>query len=159
MNQKTYKFGFGKFSILAFLLLAFAASAFSQDDDIVTGKVIDAGSRRQIGKAEIITASNDFGFYIKMWLDGGKLRIIRPLSGSRSSTINCSFQEYKYDTKNPKDDSLWMETVSGNVSLQVQNSGDEVRKMSGSKVATKKVVGDNEVVVNEKPQRFEIIIE
>ena len=92
-----------------------------------------------------------------MWLDGGRLRIIRLNSGSRSN-INCSFREYKVDSKNPKDHRLWDETASGTASLQMPASG-EVRKITGSMVMTKKVVGDEDVAVNEKPQHFTIVID
>ena len=64
-----------KIIVFTFLFLAFAISVFAQDDNL-TGKVVDAVSRQQIGKAEIITDSSDFGFYVKMWLNGSKLRII-----------------------------------------------------------------------------------
>jgi len=169
MNQKTSKFScgkmrdlLGKVAMAAFLLAAFIVPAFSQDDDeAVVGKVLDAGNR-QIGKAELITdngnVKTNFGYYIKMWLDGGKLRLIRPNSGSRSSAINCSFSEFKYDSKNPKDDSRWDETGSGTASLQIPPTVD-VRKISGSMVMTKKVVGDEDVAVNEKPQKFVIVID
>ncbi len=146
-------------SLISFVL--FALPVFGQDDDAVTGKVLDGISRKQIGKAEIITASNDFGFYVKMWLDGGsKLRIIRPGSGSRSTTLNCSFREYKVDANDPKNETLWDEVASGTATLQtpVSPSG-EVRNMPGSMVVTERVVGDKDVKVTEKSQRFEIIIE
>ena len=170
MSQKTNNFSFdkkrdllGKVAMAAFLLAAFVVPAYSQDNDDAEfgGKVLDAGNR-QIGKADFIQDTGDvktnFGYSIKMWLDDGRLRIIRPSSGSRSSTINCSFREYKVDSKNPKDDRLWDETGSGTASLQMPPTG-EVRKITGSMVMTKKVVGDEDVAVNEKPQKFVIVID
>lgn len=157
--------GFGnsfavKSASAAILFVMCAMPVFSQDDDTTIGKVLDGVSRKSIGKAEIITASNDFGFYIKMWLDGSKLRIIRPNSGSRSSTLNCSFREYKVDAGNPSDENLWNETASGTATLQTPvNSDGEVRNMQGSMTVTERINGEREVKVTEKPQRFEIIIE
>jgi hypothetical protein len=156
---------------IAYILLALAAltaptpaaaPGFSQDDDVeFVGRVLDA-SDPQIGKAEFIQHSGDvkimFDYYIKMWLDGGRLRIIRPQSGSRSSTINCSFREYKVDPSNPKNTRLWRETGSGTATLQVP-SGDEVRRINGSMVITERVSGDDSAPVNETPQRFVIFID
>ena len=167
MNQKTNNLSFdkmrdllGKVAMAAFLLAAFVIPAFSQDEVQATGKVLDAGNR-QIGKAELIADTGiqvNFTYRIKMWLDDGRLRIIRPSSGSRSGTINCSFREYKVDSSNPKDDSRWDETGSGTASLQMPPTG-EVRKITGLMVMTKKVVGDEDVAVNEKPQKFVIVID
>jgi hypothetical protein len=167
MNQKTSNFRFsdfpGKVSLAILLLAVFVVPAFSQnDDDVIAGKVLDAGNR-QIGKAELILTTKDvkinFDYDIKIWLDGGsRLRIVRPNSGSRSSTINCSFSEYKVDSNNPKDDSRWEETGSGTASLKMPASGD-VQKITASMTLTKKVVGDDEVAVNHKPQKFVIAID
>lgn len=169
MHKKTSGFTFdkmrgllGKVAFATILLAAFAVPAFSQDDDTeFVGKVLDAGNS-QIGRAEFIQDTGDvktnFGYYIKIWLDGGRLRIIKPHSGSRSSSINCSFREYKVDSSNPKDSSRWDETGSGTALLQMPPTG-EVQKINGSMTLTKKVVGDDEVVVNEKPQRFTIAID
>lgn len=139
--------------------MAFATFSFAQDDNL-TGKVVDAVSRQQIGKAEIVTTSDDFGFYVKMWLNGSKLRIIRPDSGSRATTLNCSFREYKVNPNNPKDQDSWEEIGSGTATLQtpVDSSGN-VSKMPGSMVLTEKIVNDKETKVTEKAQRFEIIID
>lgn len=148
-----------KIIVFTFLFMAFAVSVFAQDDNL-TGKVVDAVSRQQIGKAEIITTSDDFGFYVKMWLNGSKLRIIRPDSGSRATTLNCSFREYKVNPDNPKDSSGWDEIGSGTATLQtpVDSSGN-VSKMPGSMVVTERIVNDKETKVTEKAQRFEIIID
>jgi hypothetical protein len=147
-----------KIILVVLLSVTGVMRAFAQDD-VTTGKVVDSVSGKQIGTAEIIIASNDFGFYVKMWLNGTKLRIIRPTSGSRSTSLNCSFREYKVNPDNPKDESGWEETGSGTATLQtpVDSSGD-VRKMPGSMTFTERIVGDNEVKVTEKPQKFEIII-
>lgn len=143
------------------LLLVFAVPAFSQDDnETVGGRVLDAYNR-QIGKAEIIpdiAIQVNFTYYIKVWLNDGRVRIIRPQSGSRSSTIKCSFREYEYDSSNPKDNSRWEETASGTASLQMPPTG-EVRKITISMVMTEKVVGDDEVEVNAEPQKFVIVID
>lgn len=170
MKQTITKFSFGRMrgllsqvAMAALLLAVFVVPAFSQDDDdTIAARVLD-GDNRQVGKAELILDTGDvktnFGYYIKMWLDGGsRLRIIKPQSGSRSSTINCTFREYKVDPKNPKDDSRWDETGSGTASLQMPPTGD-VQKITGSMVMTKKVAGDDEVAVNEKPQKFLIVID
>ena len=167
INQKTSNFRFsdlpGKVSMAILLLAVFIVPAFSQDEDeTIAGKVMD-NNNRQIGKAELILNTGDvktnFGYDIKIWLDdGSRLRIIRPHSGSRSSTINCSFREYKIDLNNPKDDSHWDETGSGTASLQMPASGD-VRKITASMTLTKKVVGDDEVEVSNKPQKFVIVID
>lgn len=148
-----------KIILLTFLFMAFATFSFAQDDNL-TGKVVDAVSRQQIGKAEIVTTSDDFGFYVKMWLNGSKLRIIRPDSGSRATTLNCSFREYKVNPNNPKDQDSWEEIGSGTATLQtpVDSSGN-VSKMPGSMVLTEKIVNDKETKVTEKAQRFEIIID
>src|SRR2546425_895167 len=133
-NSKTPGFGgsaglLGETAIAAFLVSVIAVYAFAQaDDDIVPGKVFDSGNR-QIGRAELILDTGDvktnFGYNIKLWLDGGlRLAIIRPQSGSRSSTINCSFREYKVDPKNPKDSSRWNETGSGTATLRMPATGD-----------------------------------
>lgn len=148
-----------KVYLIAFLFLALTINAFSQDDDTANGKVVDAVSRKELGKAEIITASNDFGFYVKMWLNGGKLRIIRPNSGSRATTLNCSFREYKVDVADPKNENLWEETASGTATLQTPvDANGNVSKMTGSMVVTERIVSDKETKVSEKAQRFEIII-
>jgi hypothetical protein len=147
---------------MAFLLAVGVTAAFSQDDDTIGAKVLDAGNR-PAGKAELILDTGDvktnFGYTIKMWLDGGsRLRIVRPQSGSRSSTIECSFREYKVDPKDPKNSSSWDETGSGTASLKMPASGD-VQKIDASMTLTKKAVGDDEVAVNEKPQRFVIVLD
>ena len=167
MNKKTSNFRFsdlpGKVSMAILLLTMFVVPAFSQDDgDVIAGKVLDAGNR-QIGKAELILNTGDvktnFGYDIKLWLDdGSRLRIVRPNSGSRNSAINCSFREYKVDSNNPKDDSRWNETGSGTASLKMPASGD-VKKITASMTLTKKVVGDNEIEVSDKPQKFVIVID
>ncbi len=78
MNQKTSNFRLsdlpGKVSMAILLLAVFIVPAFSQDDDdVIAGKVLDAGNR-QIGKAELILNTGDvktnFGYDIKIWLDG-----------------------------------------------------------------------------------------
>lgn len=58
-----------KIIFIAILFVTLTATTFAQEDNL-TGKVVDAGSRQQIGKAEIVTTSDDFGFYVKMWLNG-----------------------------------------------------------------------------------------
>ena len=157
MLRKSFRI---KLIIATICLNLFAMSVFAQDDDATVGKVVDAVSRQQIGKAEIITTSDNFGFYVKMWLNGSKLRIIRPNSGSRSTTLSCSFREYKVSTSNPKDSSSWEEIGSGTATLQTPvDSSGEVRKMPGSMVVTERIVGDKDVKVTEKAQRFEIIID
>lgn len=167
INQKTSNFRFsdlpGKVSMAILLLAVFIVPAFSQDEDeTIAGKVMD-NNNRQVGKAELILTTKDvkinFDYDIRMWLDGGsRLRIVRPYSGSRSSAINCSFREYKVDSNNPKDDSRWEETGSGTASLQMPASGD-VQKITASMTLTKKLVGDDEVAVNDKPQKFVIVID
>ena len=165
MLKKTYILVFGnsfsiKFALTIFIFVFCAIPVFSQADDNLMGKVVDAVSRQKIGKAEIITTSDNFGFYLKMWLNGSKLRIIRPNSGSRQTTLNCSLREYKVDANNPKDESRWTETASGTATLQTPvNNDGEVRNMPGSMVITERIVGTKEVKVTEKSQRFEIIIE
>ena len=157
MLRKSFRI---KLVIATICLNLFAMSVFAQDDGATVGKVVDAVSRQQLGKAEIITDSSDFGFYVKMWLNGSKLRIIRPTSGSRSATLNCSFREYKVSASNPKDSGSWEETGSGTATLQTPvDANGEVRKMTGSMVVTERIVGDKETKVTEKAQRFEIIIE
>ncbi len=148
-----------KIIFLTFLFLTIATTIFAQDDNL-TGKVVDGISRKEIGKAEIITTSDNFGFYIKMWLTGSKLRIIRPNSGSRATTMNCSFREYKVSASDPKNQDSWEEIGSGTATLQtpVGSSGD-VEKMLGSMTLTEKIVNDKEVKVTERAQKFEIIIE
>lgn len=152
-----------KITLTAFCLALFMVPAFAQDDeDTIPGKLLDAGNR-QIGKAELELDTGDvktnFGYWVKLWTDGNsRLRIIKPQSGSRSTPINCSFREYKVDPKNSKDSSKWDETGSGTATLQMPASGD-VRKITVSLVLTKKVVGDDEVAVNEKPQKFVIVID
>ena len=153
-----------KMGITAFFLAAFIVPTLAQDDDVeLVGKVVDAGNR-QIGKAELIQSSGVevrimFGYNIKLWLDGGsKLRIVRPLSGSRSTTITCSFREYKVDPKNPKDSSKWNETGSGTATLQMTASG-EVQKITTTMTLTHRVVGEDEVAVTEKPQKVTIIFD
>ena len=148
-----------KVYLIAFLFVALTINAFSQDDDTTSGQVIDAVSRKEIGKAEIITASNDFGFYLKIWLSGGKLRIIRPISGSRATTLNCSFREYKVEANDPKNENQWQETASGTATLQTPvDANGNVSKMTGSMIVTERIVNDKETKVSEKAQRFEIII-
>lgn len=148
-----------KIILITVLLLAFATTTFAQDDNLA-GKIVDAVSRKELGKAEIVTTSDDFGFYVKMWLNGSKLRIIRPSSGSRATTLNCSFREYKVNPNNPKDDSTWEEIGAGTATLQTPvDSNGNVSKMTGSMTLTEKVVNDKEVKVTEKAQKFEIIIE
>ena len=66
--------------------------------------------------------------------------------------------QFKVDSSKPKDESLWDEIGSGTVSLQIPIT-DEVRKITGSMTLTKKIVGDDEVTVNEKPQKFVIVID
>lgn len=145
--------------VIAILLVVFTATAFAQDDDITTAKVVNT-NRQEIGKAEIITASNDFGFYVKMWLNGGKLRIIKPNSGSRNTMLNCSFREYKVNPNNPKDQDGWEEIGSGIATLQTPvDSNGNVSKMTGSMTLTEKVVNDKEIKVSENAQKFEIILD
>ena len=166
-RQRTGNFRFsnfpGKVSLAILLPALFVVPAFSQnDDDVIAGKVLDTGNR-QIGKAELILTTKDvkinFDYDIRVWLDGSfLLRIIKPYSGSRSSTINCSFSEYKVDSNNPKDDSRWEETGSGTASLQMPASGD-VQKITASMTLTKKVVGGDEVAVSAKPQKFVIVLD
>lgn len=149
-----------KIFLVPLLFLVLVMNVFSQDDDTTSGKVVDAISRREIGKAEIITASNDFGFYVKMWLNSTRLRIIRPISGSRSTTLNCSFREYKVNPNNPKDENSWEEIASGTATLQTPiDSNGNVSKMPGSMTVTERIVNDKETKVTEKAQKFEIIIE
>jgi hypothetical protein len=148
-----------KIIFLTFLFLTLAATMFAQDDNL-TGKVVDSISRKELGKAEIVTTSDNFGFYVKMWLTGSKLRIIRPTSGSRATTLNCAFREYKVNPNNPKDENGWEETGAGTATLQTPvDSSGEVRKMPGSMTLTERIVNDKEVKVSEKAQKFEIIIE
>lgn len=143
------------------LLVVCTVPVFSQDDDeAIPARVLDA-SNRPIGKAELIpdTATQvNFTYSIKMWLSDGRLRILRLQSGSRSSGIQASFREYKYDTIRPKDKSQWDETGSGTASLQMPASGD-VQKILVSMTRTKKVSGENEVGVDEPPQKFVIVLE
>lgn len=143
------------------LLVVGTAPAFSQDDDeAVPARVLDA-SNRPVGKAELIpdTATQvNFTYSIKMWLSDGRLRVILLQSGSRSSGIQASFREYKYDPSRPKDSSRWDETGSGTASLQMPASGD-VQKITVSMTRTKKVSGDNEVAVDEAPQKFVVVLE
>ena len=147
-----------KAAMLALLVAAFAVVAFSQDDVELTGKVIDSGGHT-IGKADLIQRSGDasimFDYYIKMWLDGGKLRIVRPGGGKRSTTIECSYREYTVDPAHPTDQSKWNETGSGTATLKMQPTG-ELHSINVSTTKTKKVVGDNDVDVNEPPQKFVI---
>jgi hypothetical protein len=158
MNNRNYRL---KTNLVAILLvsLAFVTIALAQDDNL-TGKVVDTVTRKELGKAEIVTTSDNFGFYVKMWLSGGKLRIIRPDSGSRATTMNCSFREYKVNPNNPKDSSGWEETGAGTATLQtpIDNNGN-VSKMPGSMIVKEKIVGEREVKVTEKAQKFEIIID
>lgn len=148
-----------KIIFITFLIFISVINAFSQNDDATTGKVVNA-NRQEIGKVEIITDSSDFGFYVKMWLNGGKLRIIRPNSGSRSTTLNCSFREYKVDVNNPKNSNSWEEIGSGTATLQTPVDSDgTVRRMPGSMMLTEKIVNDKEVQVAENAQKFEIIID
>ncbi len=152
-----------KITLAALLLATFMLPAFGQDDDeAIPGKVMDAGNK-QVGKADLILDTGDvktnFGYNIKLWLDGGsRLRLIRPQSGSRSSTITCSFREYKVDARNPKDSTKWDETGSGTATLQMPASGD-VQKITATMTLTKKVVGDDEVPANDKPQKFTIVLD
>jgi hypothetical protein len=167
IKQKTNNFKFsdlpGKVSMAILLLAVFIVPAFSQDEDeTIAGRVMD-NNNRQVGKVELILTTKDvkinFDYDIKIWLDdGSRLRIVKPHSGSRSSTINCSFREYKVDSNNPKDDSRWDETGSGTASLQMPASGD-VRKITTSMTLTKKLVGEDEVAVSDKPQKFVIVID
>ncbi len=153
----------GRFAMTAVIILlgVCASSAFAQDDDeAVPARVLDA-SNRPIGKAELIpdiATQVNFTYRIKMWLSDGRLRVIRLQSGSRSSGIQASFREYKYDTSHPKDQSRWEETGSGTASLQMPASGD-VQKITIPMTMTKKVSGDNEVAVDELPQKFVIVLE
>lgn len=149
---------FGKTATLL-LLIVFVLPAFSQGDDTVVGRLLIADTRQPLGKAEILTASNEFGLSLKLWLNGGKVRIIYPHSGARSSTLHCSFREYKYDASDPRNSQLWTETGAGTVALQIPTSKDVVRSMTGTMVMTKKVVGEDEVAVQEIPQKFVIVIE
>ena len=143
------------------LLVVVAHPVFAQDDDeAVPARILDAGNR-PIGKAELIpdvSTQVNFTYSIKMWLNDGRLRIIRLQSGSRSSGIQASFREYKYDASHPKDKSRWEETGSGTASLQLPATGD-VQKISVSMMKTKKVSGDDEVAVAEPPQKFVVVLE
>lgn len=144
----------------AFILLLCTAQAFSQDDEVVPTRVLDA-SNRPIGKAELIpdiSTQVNFTYAIKMWLSDGRLRVIRLQSGSRSSGIQASFREYKYDASRPKDKSRWEETGSGTASLQMPATGD-VQRITVSMTRTKKVSGDDEVAVDEPPQKFIVVLE
>lgn len=148
--------------LFALLLLVVSLNpALAQDDDeAVPARVLDAGNR-PIGKAELIpdTATQvNFTCYIKMWLSDGRLRVIRLQSGSRSSGIQASFREYKYDASRPKDSSRWDETGSGTASLQMPATGD-VQKITLTMTRTKKVSGDDEVAVDEPAQKFDLVLE
>lgn len=148
--------------LFALLLLVVGLNpALAQDDDeAVPARVLDAGNR-PIGKAELIpdTATQvNFTYYIKMWLSDGRLRVIRLQSGSRSSGIQASFREYKYDASRPKDSSRWDETGSGTASLQMPATGD-VQKITLTMTRTKKVSGDDEVAVDEPAQKFDLVLE
>lgn len=147
--------------VVLLLLVMCPVPAISQDDDeAVPARVLDV-SNRAVGKAELIqdvSTQVNFTYSIKMWLSDGRLRIIRLQSGSRSSGIQASFREYKYDTNRPKDKSRWDETGSGAASLQMPATGD-VQKITISMTRTKKVSGNDEVAVDEPPQKFVVILE
>jgi len=51
-----------------------------------------------------------------------------------------------------------MNRGSGTASLKMPASGD-VKKITASMTLTKKVVGDNEIEVSDKPQKFVIVID
>lgn len=152
-----------RITLAAFCLAMCIVPTFAQDDeDTIPGKLLDAGNR-QIGKAELELDTGDvktnFGYWVKLWTDGNlRLRTLKPQSGSRRSTINCSLREYKVDPKNAKDSRKWSETGSGTATLQMPAEGD-VQKITVSLLLTKKVVGDDEVAVNEKPQKFVIVLD
>lgn len=158
-KQTSYLFSL--FFKTAAILLLCSAPAFSQDEDeAVPARVLDA-SNRSVGKAELITdiaTQVNFTYSIKMWLSDGRLRVIRLQSGSRSSGIQASFREYKYDTSRPKDKSRWDETGSGTATLQMPASGD-VQKITVSMTRTNKVSGDDEVAVDEAPQKFVLVLD
>jgi hypothetical protein len=165
MRDKEVGKMFLRFSSLAmtvFLLIVFVLPVLSQDDeDGIPAKVVEG--KRQVGKAELVTNSGDvkinFGYDINLWLDGGsRLLIINPQSGTRGTGIKCIFREYKVDPRSPKDSSRWEETGSGMATLQMSASG-EVRKIQVAVTLTKKVVGDDEVAVNEKPRMLEIVLD
>lgn len=106
--KKAKNYNFNVFARLMFRLVfatvavaIFAVPSHAQDDDTVPAKVMDSANRA-VGKAELVLDTGDvktnFGYNIKMWLEGNsKLRIVRPQSGSRSTGISCSFREYKVD--------------------------------------------------------------
>lgn len=147
-------------TVALLLLVVCTSPTFSQDDEAVPARVLDA-SNRPIGKAELIpdiATQVNFTYSIRMWLSDGRLRIVRLQSGSRSSGIQASFREYKYDSSRPKDSSRWEETGSGTASLQMPATGD-VQRITVSMTRTKKVSGDDEVVVDEPAQKFVVVLE
>lgn len=150
----------------AMLVLAVAAivvvPAYSQDDDeAVPGKVVDA-SNKTVGRADLTLdigqPPTNFGYWVYLYVGTDRLMVIKPQSGSRSSTIVCSFREYKIDVAKPKDRSKWIETGSGTATLQMPATG-EVSKINVTVTLTKKVVGDNDVAVNEKAQKLVIVLD
>jgi hypothetical protein len=146
---------------LVLLLTTIASPAFSQEaDEAVAGRVVDAANR-PIGTAEMIpdvAIQVNFTYSIRLWLNDGRVRVVRPQSGSRSTTIKCSFTEYTYDAGNPKDRSRWEETGSGTASLQMPPIGD-VRRISVSLAMTKKIVGEEEQTVTAEPRTVVIVID
>ncbi len=151
----------GKTIAISFLIVTFIISALAQDDDAIGAKVLDANNRT-VGKAELITDNGEvktnFGYYIKMWTDGGTMRIIRPQSGSRASGISCSVREYKVDVTNPRDSSKWDETGSGTATLQMAATVD-VQKITATIIINKRYKGDSEFSVKESPQKFTVVLE
>ncbi len=142
--------------------VAFAAPIYSQDDgDAVPGKVMDAANR-PVGKAALILDTGqpptNFGYRVYIYLGSDGLMIIKPQSGSRSSSITCSMRDYKIDPAKPKDSSKWTETGSGTATLEMPPSGD-VSKINVSVTQTKKVFGDDEVAVTEKAQKLVIVLD
>lgn len=149
-------------TLILAVVLASPMTTLAQDDDVeFSGRVVDAANKK-VGKADFISTSNEvkimFGYYLKVWLDGGRLRIIRTDSGSRSTTINCTFREYSVDAAKPNDDTKWKETGSGTATLKMTPSG-EVQRIDLTMTLTEKVVGDNSTPVNDKAQKFTIVIE
>ncbi|MGD9587270.1 MAG: hypothetical protein AB7Q37_08640 [Pyrinomonadaceae bacterium] len=147
---------------LMMIFTALSLTALGQDDDVeFSGRVVD-GANKKVGKVDFIQTSNEvkmmFGYYLKVWLDGGRLRVIRTDSGTRSTTIICSFREYTVNAARPNDDTQWEETGSGTATLKMTPSG-EVRRIDLTMTLTEKVIGDNSTPVNEPAQKFTIMID
>lgn len=147
---------------VAFVSLLFMFPAFSQDDeDSVPAKVTDANNKAA-GKASLVLdigrPPTNFGYIVYLYLNGDRLLLIRPESGSRSSVINCTFREYKIDNAEPKNSSKWNETGSGTATLKMPASGD-VQSITATVNRTRKVVGNDEVVVTEKVIKYVITLD